>query len=196
MVPAYQRNYSWTSEQVDIFLEDLFSSAETGTSHFFGPLVVLEESAESLSLIDGQQRITSAVMFLCIIRDKIASFDNDTLRVGDMEIPLASAVNSLLYRPNMKTTRFAPNYQLQDVFKQYVLAGPKAPDRKELKKRGGGMSETEKRVTKELRASYFRMVEKLNEWLSPETQELSQDEKSKRSMNLSDPFRIHLKCSR
>ena len=184
VVPAYQRNYSWTAEQVDIFLSDLFHSAETGESHFFGPLVVLEEADGNLSLIDGQQRITSAVMFLCIIRDRIATFATDTLTVGDMEIPLASQVNSLLYKPNMKTTRFLPNYQIQEVFKPYILASPGAPDRKQLKKRGGGMSESEKRVTKELRASYFRMIEMLDEWLSGPNEVPSEDDKKQKVYEL------------
>jgi uncharacterized protein with ParB-like and HNH nuclease domain len=184
VVPAYQRNYSWTSGQVDIFLADLFHGAETGESHFFGPLVVLDEPDGSLSLIDGQQRITSAVMLLCIIRDKIASFETDAVRVGDMLIPLASQVNALLYKPNMKATRFVPNYQIQEVFNQYILASPGAPDRKTLKKKGGGMSETEKRVTKELRASYFRMNEKLDEWLHGTSGEVTEDEQKQQIYSL------------
>ena len=37
-VPSFQRNYSWTKDQLDQFLEDIFLSAETESSHFWGPI--------------------------------------------------------------------------------------------------------------------------------------------------------------
>jgi uncharacterized protein with ParB-like and HNH nuclease domain len=65
-VPAFQRNFSWTKIEVSQFLSDIYSSAATSDGHFWGPVVVLQRDPSKLNfeLIDGQQRITTAVILL------------------------------------------------------------------------------------------------------------------------------------
>ena len=71
-VPTFQRNYAWEQQQIDTFLEDLTEAATNpgDKRHFYGPIVILEKPGSSeRMLVDGQQRITTAVMALAILRD-------------------------------------------------------------------------------------------------------------------------------
>lgn len=78
-IPPYQRNYEWTSEQCSVFLEDvkktyLANKRGKHTQHFFGTVTFFANEAHfgeptKLVLIDGQQRITTTMLFLVAMRD-------------------------------------------------------------------------------------------------------------------------------
>lgn len=80
-VPSYQRNYEWDNDQCKVFLEDLiktFNSNKFGeiTEHFFGTVTYFKVETPfgqpaKLVLIDGQQRITTTMLFLIALRDII-----------------------------------------------------------------------------------------------------------------------------
>lgn len=80
-IPPYQRNYEWTKEQCSVFLEDIISTAKKNqfgvdSEHFFGTLTYFESKhvfgePSELVLIDGQQRITTTMLFLLAARDFI-----------------------------------------------------------------------------------------------------------------------------
>lgn len=81
-IPPYQRNYEWTESTCGVFLQDVQRVAESNKSgvraeHFFGSIVyVVEESGFGIPskfiLTDGQQRITTTMLFLMALRDEIA----------------------------------------------------------------------------------------------------------------------------
>lgn len=60
IVPSYQRAYSWEKEQAEQFLSDL---KDTQSTYYFGHFI-LEENGDINEIIDGQQRITTSVLFL------------------------------------------------------------------------------------------------------------------------------------
>lgn len=66
-IPHYQRPYSWTSEQVDDLWGDLIENAATG--HFLGSLVLASENGSKPQVIDGQQRLTTLMIVLAVLRD-------------------------------------------------------------------------------------------------------------------------------
>ena len=74
-IPVYQRNYEWSNEQcmqlfsdVERIIQDNFER-----KHFLGTIVYVDERGPKLSkyfnIIDGQQRITSFMLFLKAIAD-------------------------------------------------------------------------------------------------------------------------------
>ena len=75
VVPDYQREYVWETEQVEQLLNDI--NAEFGNEpseapeYFIGSIVVCSGSDGVLELIDGQQRMTTLFLTLCTIRDRI-----------------------------------------------------------------------------------------------------------------------------
>ncbi len=76
VVPDYQREYVWEDKHVEAFIgdihEEFFSSEDKQTDYFIGSIIVCPHEGadtETLEVIDGQQRITTAYIALCAIRD-------------------------------------------------------------------------------------------------------------------------------
>lgn len=68
VIPIYQRNYDWTSQQVDGLLKDIATLGENkreDATHFIGSIVFLHDgihhtgAISELEIIDGQQRLTT-----------------------------------------------------------------------------------------------------------------------------------------
>ncbi|EME3523934.1 DUF262 domain-containing protein [Enterococcus faecium] len=74
-IPVYQRNYEWSNEQCQQLIQDVAKIIEYkfSTKHFLGTIVYVDERGPKLSkyfnIIDGQQRITSFMLFLKAIAD-------------------------------------------------------------------------------------------------------------------------------
>ena len=166
-VPSFQRNYSWTGIQVDKFLEDVYTSAKNEEPHFWGPIVVLRDpqNATELEVIDGQQRISTAMIFLSLLRDQAAKLTDHIMLEGeDGEYDVIPMVRNFLFRaPKYNETKFSGSYLIDAVLQKYIFANPKG--RPKLTVRGAKMSAATKQQTKELRAAYLKMSQNLEEKL-------------------------------
>lgn len=75
IIPVYQRNYDWTQAQCRQLLEDILTVGgdEGRTSHFIGSVVFIHDdvysasSVRELSIIDGQQRLTTVTLLYIAI---------------------------------------------------------------------------------------------------------------------------------
>ena len=68
-VPNFQRPYSWESEKHTI---DLFTDIENNMSeseYFLGTIVLTKKQDNLLEIVDGQQRLTTILLFMAAIRD-------------------------------------------------------------------------------------------------------------------------------
>ncbi len=69
-VPLFQRDYSWTDEQVDQLCQDITETLDENRSeHFIGSIVVNSSEKPKLMLIDGQQRVATISILMCVLRD-------------------------------------------------------------------------------------------------------------------------------
>ncbi len=70
-IPNYQREYSWEESELEDLWMDLNQIINDETeSHFFGQIVIHVDKKENDKLIiDGQQRTSTAVIFLAAMRD-------------------------------------------------------------------------------------------------------------------------------
>src|SRR5215470_16881940 len=74
-VPNHQRDYSWTEDEVKQLFDDLESALERGTSvYFIGLMVFLNSEKGSLVVLDGQQRLATAVIVFSAIRSWLAQY--------------------------------------------------------------------------------------------------------------------------
>ena len=91
-IPPYQRNYEWAIEHCEVLWNDIVNTAEKNKGsdthnlykHFFGTVTYFEsdhhfDEPAKLVLIDGQQRITSTMLFLLAVRDKIQDINKKEL---------------------------------------------------------------------------------------------------------------------
>ena len=82
-IPPYQRNYEWGEEMCEILFKDIEKVANSrNTQHFFGTVIYYAESTilgqpYKYILVDGQQRLTTTMLFLIAARDCIT---DDSLR--------------------------------------------------------------------------------------------------------------------
>ncbi|MDU3111075.1 DUF262 domain-containing HNH endonuclease family protein [Corynebacterium sp.] len=70
-VPRFQREYSWTEDNVSEYWNDIMSAREEGQSYFLGTVVLAdtEHDDQWRIIVDGQQRIaTTALTYVAIIR--------------------------------------------------------------------------------------------------------------------------------
>ena len=94
-VPNYQRAYSWDTDsssknprQVNTFLSDLldYIKSHSSTPYYFGHFLFEERSTSEYAIIDGQQRLTTTVIFISALykrlkeirkSESIRDFDDD-----------------------------------------------------------------------------------------------------------------------
>ena len=79
-IPDFQRPYAWTTEQVEDLLDDLDYAIGDGNNiqdkapYFLGSIVIIKKSHNSLAhIVDGQQRITTLTILLCVLRELSSS---------------------------------------------------------------------------------------------------------------------------
>ena len=62
-IPRFQRSYSWGADQCDELWRDILRAARAHHSHFVGTLIYCEDDG-GLSVVDGQQRLTTVTLLL------------------------------------------------------------------------------------------------------------------------------------
>lgn len=74
VIPVYQRNYDWKKEQCKQLLDDILECGRNDqiSAHFLGSIVyisggVFTASQNTLTIIDGQQRLTTITLLLIVI---------------------------------------------------------------------------------------------------------------------------------
>lgn len=173
-IPSFQRNYAWGTENLDQFLEDIFDSVRNKSQHFFGPIVVLNPENDVYQVIDGQQRITTAVMTLAIARDCLYDedlFSTKKMQQGPHEVDLETPFKQALFNGDFQNVpKFHANHFLQEYFEERVIFAP-SPDRPEVIASGKGLPAAAKQTTKEFRKAYLHIREKIQEFFRSESDE-------------------------
>jgi uncharacterized protein with ParB-like and HNH nuclease domain len=118
-VPVYQRSFSWTPEEINELLSDLWESFRRGdTEYFLGSVVLTGSPGEKPSVVDGQQRLATISMIYAAIRDFLKNRNDRRAE------PLA---NRYLFSLNFKTEEIEPKLRLNetddDFFRKVVLSG-------------------------------------------------------------------------
>jgi len=116
-VPDFQREYVWQGEQVERLLQDLFDEfydeeghTLTGPEYFLGSIVACKGEDGTFQLIDGQQRMTTLYLILCVIRDMLKESSASPSKVLDSQIADA-AIDPRTFR---EVERFRVTLQYED----------------------------------------------------------------------------------
>lgn len=66
-IPEYQRAYAWENKQLSDFIDD-FKNQKVDKDYFFGTILFQEVGKKGaydiIEIVDGQQRITTLIIFL------------------------------------------------------------------------------------------------------------------------------------
>ncbi len=77
LIPVYQRNYAWGSDEIGQLVWDLYKAFEQNQNkaYYLGTLVVYQRSDGKYEVIDGQQRLTT----LHILNQCLSKFDDNRI---------------------------------------------------------------------------------------------------------------------
>ena len=81
-IPSYQRSYSWKEENIYRLIEDVSYGIrelveDSDTLSFLGTFIVTpltpdsESPSDALSIVDGQQRLTTIVLILALLHEEL-----------------------------------------------------------------------------------------------------------------------------
>jgi len=127
-VPTYQRSYAWTDKNVTQLFKDLGTAiAEAENEYFLGSIVLIGETTERPSVVDGQQRLATITILLAAIRDYFQS-KGDVGRASKIE-------SDYLLETDLRTQEQTPKLKLNesdnDFFYKRILTKLNSPPRKE-----------------------------------------------------------------
>jgi hypothetical protein len=130
-VPDFQREYVWEREQVEKLLQDLYDEfydeegrVLPGPEYFLGSIVACKADDGTFQLIDGQQRMTTLYLILCVIRDVFAESGAERSKVLDSQI--ADAATDPRSYEEVERYRVTLQYEDSDGVLEKV-AGAEAP---------------------------------------------------------------------
>jgi len=89
-IPRFQRPYSWDRENILEFWDDIFR--DSPGDYFIGSMVVFKVGSQRFGVVDGQQRLTTITILLCVLRNTL-----DQLGFKD----LAEGIHGLIERRNI-----------------------------------------------------------------------------------------------
>lgn len=161
-IATYQRNYAWDREQLREFFEDLKSTVVSDEDHFLGTLILEKTGANTATVVDGQQRLTTLFILLARIRDELHQHGADPIQAqlpGALNTYLLNDVQKLIFAGGLTTTpRMDANYLLKDLFFQRILSEPSG--RQTVPRRGP-------RYTKALRDNFHLAASLVSAYLAP-----------------------------
>lgn len=122
VVPLFQRSYSWDKKEWNALWDDLveLSEMETPRTHFIGsivsvPTVSVPEGVSKFLLIDGQQRLTTILILLTLLKD--SANENGNSKFAD-EIKNTLLVNQ--YKDNLDYYKLLPTQVDRDDFQNLI----------------------------------------------------------------------------
>ena len=71
-MPIYQRAYAWTENEINTLIDDIYDYYNRGgeQKYYIGSLVVHSDNNGIISVIDGQQRLTTLYLLICYLKNE------------------------------------------------------------------------------------------------------------------------------
>jgi len=98
IIPIYQRNYSWNETQIIQLVQDIidYIYEDPEQKYYLGTLVVHRDKGDRQYItIDGQQRLTTLSILLCVLKSKLTNSKNSVLDwLKELNLSFESRINS------------------------------------------------------------------------------------------------------
>jgi len=117
-VPEYQRAYAWGEPQLSDFIEDIRNQKEN-RSYFLGTVLFeekgLEKNYEIIDIVDGQQRITTIVIFMSVVIEQLKKVSSNEDELEDIDLLFET------YVKHKKQYKLRALEEDNDYFHSYIL---------------------------------------------------------------------------
>jgi len=123
-IPRYQRPYRWVNEQVDKLWDDLFESYKEKTENYFLGSIILAKNSNEASywdVVDGQQRLTTLTILMCVIRDLFPDINKSNGVPDPNNIDIHTIKNAIFYNGNIDRLKLFTHSQHQNDFVQSII---------------------------------------------------------------------------
>ena len=122
-IPRYQRPYSWGDDQLDKLWSDLLDAQENDPNYFLGSVITAkpEEASNYLDIVDGQQRLTTLLIMLCVCRDLFPNINQDILENDPFAIDGKMIKSSIRFNDRFERLRLKTHSNHESDFQQLVL---------------------------------------------------------------------------
>jgi hypothetical protein len=119
-VPAYQREYAWTDDEVRQLYEDLANAKLENKDYFLGTIVTINMGdANPLEIVDGQQRLTTTAILLAAIRNHLIKLGSSPLIVESINNEFLSTIDRTA---GARVSRLSLNIDDNDFFSRLMEA--------------------------------------------------------------------------
>src|SRR5690554_5897585 len=87
-IPRYQRAYSWGDNELDKLWDDIIEAQQNDPNYFLGSIITAkpEENSSYLDIVDGQQRLTTLIIMLCVYRDLYPEINSEIVEIDPKAI--------------------------------------------------------------------------------------------------------------
>lgn len=139
-IPNYQRQYSWTNDQLDALWDDLYEAyqnkSEGNNCYFLGSIVIVNNGKGFYELIDGQQRITTLMILMNVLIKDFPEINknNDEIFVADKE----KIQNCIMFQGRRNRLQLQTDPKYDSLFNDIIIncdtfADLEEPTKRELK---------------------------------------------------------------
>ena len=137
-IPVFQRNYDWDTDNCQQLFSDLETIALSNKDHFIGNIVYVNTGTatdQEYNIIDGQQRITSVMLFMKALHDSTGDIklqrsirngyllntdDEDEVKMKLKQVESDSAVfEKLILHKEFREEDFTAEEQRSNIYRNY-----------------------------------------------------------------------------
>lgn len=120
-IPPYQRAFSWESNQINQFIEDL---KRAQNEYFLGHFIFETRKTNTLFIIDGQQRLTTCVIFFSALKEFLQGIkDSDANRIDLERLEDYYLKDKRTNIQKLKTVSYDNNFFLDEVIEGKTISG-------------------------------------------------------------------------
>lgn len=127
-IPQYQRPYKWEDEQVEKLWEDIYDAFENKDDNYFlGSVITAKprdnEKSAYVDVVDGQQRLTTLMIFFCVVRDLYPSLNAGKSEENPFAIDSDVIASSISLFGKSSRLKLFTHSQHQSDFEALILKG-------------------------------------------------------------------------
>ena len=125
-IPQYQRPYKWEGDQVFQLWDDIFDAYENKEKNYFlGSIITAKprdnENSSYVDVVDGQQRLTTLTILLCVVRDMFPNLNADNEKDNAVKpMMIQHSISEFGQNERLKLNTHA---QHQSDFEKLILKG-------------------------------------------------------------------------
>lgn len=139
-IPRYQRPYSWGDDELNKLWDDLREAQHIEPNYFLGSIITAkpEEANNYLDIVDGQQRLTTLLILLCVCRDLYPEINTEIIESDPFAVDASMIKSSIKLNDRFERLRLRTHSNHESDFQELIIKEGNAcknerPYKKELR---------------------------------------------------------------